>query len=205
MTRTREHWQEVYRARRSEERSWFQPEPAVSLDLIAQAGADDSARVIDVGGGTSHLVDALLSRGYAHLTVLDISSAALDEAKLRIGAQAAQVQWIEADVTSGVALGEVDVWHDRAVFHFLTDPADRAAYVQALENALVAGGHAIIATFAEDGPSQCSGLPVVRYSPESLRAALGSSLSLVDSRKELHHTPAGREQSFVYCLFRRSK
>ena len=205
MTTKRNHWEQVYRARSSEERSWFQPQPAISLDLIALAGADDSARIIDVGGGTSHLVDALLTRGYRNVTVLDISSAALEEAKQRLGAQAAQVQWVEADVTSGVALGAFDLWHDRAVFHFLIDRQERDAYVHALEDALEAGGHAMIATFAEDGPSQCSGLPVVRYSPPSLLAELGPSFSLVDSRKERHRTPAGRVQSFVYCLFRRSE
>ncbi len=205
MNSMRDHWEQVYRARLPEERSWFQPQPAISLDLIALAGVDDSARIIDVGGGTSHLVDALSSRGYKNVTVLDISSSALEEAKQRLGTRAGQVQWVEADVTSGVALGAFDVWHDRAVFHFLIDPRDRAAYVHALENALDAGGHAIIATFAEDGPSHCSGLPVLRHSPPSLLAELGPSFSLVEIRKEQHRTPAGRDQSFVYSLFRRSE
>jgi SAM-dependent methyltransferase len=202
MASRREHWEKVYGSRGAEEQSWFQPRPETSLQLIEQTGRPLSARIIDVGGGSARLVDVLLERGYRNLTVLDISASAIEEAKQRLGSAAEDVQWIEADITSGSPLGSFDIWHDRAVFHFLTEPEERAAYLQALRRSLVAGGRAIIATFAEDGPAQCSGLPVVRYSPDALSAELGRNLALIEVRREVHRTPAGREQSFVYSLFR---
>lgn len=198
----RDHWERVHRGKGPGERSWFQPRPDTSLALIEQTGCGPGARVIDVGGGTSHLVDELLERGFEDVTVLDVSPAALDEARQRLGTRAAAVRWIDADITGASLPGRFDVWHDRAVFHFLTAHDERAAYVRLLEQSLAPGGHAIIATFAEDGPTRCSGLPVVRYSPASLGAELGEGFELVDTRRELHRTPAGKPQSFVYCLFR---
>lgn len=206
MTDRCRHWEEVYQSRKSEEQSWFQPHPETSLALIELAGCGPSARIIDVGGGTSQLVDALLAKGHRDVSVLDIAPSALEQARQRLGDQADRVRWIEADITSGAVpggRGSFDLWHDRAVFHFLTEPGDRAAYTRALTSSVEAGGHAIIATFAEDGPTRCSGLAVVRYSPESLAAELGDGFELLETRRDLHHTPANREQRFVYCLFRR--
>lgn len=201
MSGTKAHWEEVHRTKAPEARSWFAPTPATSLALVDAAGVQPTARVIDVGGGTSRLSDALLARGFEHVTVLDISAAALDEARERLADP--RVTFIEADVTSASLPGPYDLWHDRAVFHFLTETAERAAYVRTLRGALAAGGHAIIATFALDGPTMCSGLPVVRYDPPSLARELGEGFDLVESRSEAHVTPAGKTQRFVYCLFRR--
>ncbi len=201
----RDHWDRVHRQREPAERSWFQPSPALSLELIANAGAAPAARVIDVGGGASRLVDHLLAAGYEDVTVLDIAPAALAESRRRLGERAQRVRWIEADVTSGELGGTFDVWHDRAVFHFLVDPEDRRRYLSLLALSVPPGGHAVIATFAEDGPDKCSGLPIVRYGKDTLARTLGSGWERVDWRRELHTTPAGKEQSFVYCLFRRAE
>jgi len=198
----REHWEQVYRSKSAGERSWFQPDPEISLELIERAACGPSSRILDVGGGTSHLVDALLARGYRHVSVLDISALALEEARARLGTKASEVRWIEADISSASLTDTFDLWHDRAVFHFLTEKDARNTYVRTLKTCLRPDAHAIIATFAEDGPAQCSGLPVVRYSPNALLAELGSGVVLVETCSEIHRTPAGREQSFVYCLFR---
>lgn len=195
----KEHWEAVHRNKAPHERSWFAPTPATALALIDVAGIQSSARVIDVGGGTSRLVDALLERGFEHLTVLDIAGQALAEARSRVADP--RVAFIEADVTSVALCGSYDLWHDRAVFHFLTDAADRAAYARTLRSALAPGGHVIIATFALDGPAMCSGLPVVRYEPASLARELGEGFRLEAVRREAHVTPAGKTQQFVYCLF----
>lgn len=197
------HWERVHRGKAPGERSWFQPRPEASLGLMESAGIGPEARVVDVGGGTSRLVDELLERGYRHLTVLDISGAALAEARERLGERAENVRFVESDVTEADLEGPFDLWHDRAVFHFLTDADDRRRYVELLRRTLAPGGHAIVATFAEDGPEKCSGLPVVRYTPEALSAELGIDLELARARREMHVTPSGKEQSFVYCHFRR--
>jgi len=204
MSSRREHWEQVHQSKREEERSWFQARPEMSLALFDLAGCDPSSRVIDVGGGTSHLVDLLIGQGYRHVTVLDIASKALDEAKERLGDRADQVRWVQGDVTSVRLESAFDMWHDRAVFHFLTEKEDRAAYVRTLKKSLDTGGHAIVATFAEDGPTHCSGLPVVRYSSSSLLAELGPEFALIEARHEVHRTPSAREQSFQWCLFQRS-
>lgn len=183
--------------------SWFQDVPELSLALIDAAEIGPSARVIDVGGGAASLVDHLLDRGFRDLTVLDISNSALDESRRRLGHRASQVEWIEADITAAVPHGRFDLWHDRAVFHFLTDPTQRRAYAEALDACLAPKAHILVATFAEDGPQRCSGLDIVRYSPQLLQSTLGPGLELVTSRNEHHRTPAGAVQSFVYCLFRR--
>lgn len=197
------HWQGVYGAKGDEDVSWFQPRPAPSLDLIARAGIGPGASVIDIGGGASRLVDALLGEGIDDVTVLDLSQAALDRVRARIGSVPG-VMLIEADVTHWMPPRRYDLWHDRAAFHFLTDAAERAAYVAALDAALAPGGHAIIATFAPDGPERCSGLPVQRYSPESLAAELGAGFALVDSVTETHVTPGGGAQRFQFSLLRRT-
>jgi SAM-dependent methyltransferase len=197
------HWENVYRTKGEREVSWFQESPEVSLALIAAAGAAHNSAIIDIGGGTSRLVDALLGEGYADVTILDVSDAALEAAKARLGSAAAHATWIVSDVTAWKPPRRYDLWHDRAAFHFLTDAADRAAYVACLSQALRAGGHAIIATFALDGPERCSGLRAVRYDAASLGQALGSGFDLIETRRHDHATPMGSTQRFQFSLFRR--
>jgi SAM-dependent methyltransferase len=197
------HWQNLYTKKRENEVSWFQENPAPSLELIAQVGATPASAIIDVGGGASRLVDHLIDRDFEDVTVLDLSEAALEAAKARLGSRAAQIHWIVADATVWEPLKAYDVWHDRAAFHFLTEDRDRAAYVTRLERALKVGGYAIIATFALDGPERCSGLSVVRYDPASLGQTLGRAFELVDTRRHAHATPWGVDQSFQFSVFRR--
>jgi SAM-dependent methyltransferase len=197
------HWQNVYATRAEKEVSWFQENPAPSLDLIAATGIRIDADIIDVGGGASRLVDSLLERGFHRVAVLDLSANALDEAKKRLGRLAEGIDWIAADVTAWEPLSTYDLWHDRAAFHFLTEPADRDAYVVRLKKAVRAGGHVIIATFASDGPERCSGLPIVRYEPETVAAALGPEFELVESRRDDHVTPGGNTQHFQFSRFLR--
>ena len=197
----REHWDHIYRRSAPTELSWYQPEPTVSLELIRRVAPDLDAPIIDVGGGASTLVDGLLDAGYRNVTVLDLSDAALAVARGRLGARAASVRWIEADVLAApFAPSAYVVWHDRAVFHFLTDADERSAYVAAAHAAVRCGGHVIVASFAPDGPARCSGLQVVRYSPDAMHAQFGSGFRLLDSVRDEHHTPSGRMQAFVYCL-----
>ena len=203
---SKQHWDQVYSTRSAEAVSWFQPHAEYSLRLIRAGGMGPQARVIDVGGGASTLVDDLLANGFAAPTVLDLSATALAAARLRLGAAAAGVTWIEADVTT--ALGTLphhgfDVWHDRAVFHFLTGAAERAAYVRTVLHAVKPGGLVIVATFAEDGPQQCSGLPVMRYRPNDLHAEFGTPFELIGHEPETHHTPGGTAQQFVWCYCRK--
>jgi SAM-dependent methyltransferase len=178
----------------------MQPDPRLSLFLIAEVCP--VGRMIDVGGGTSQLAGKLLDRGYS-VTVLDISESAVSHAQERLGSRAAMIRWIVADITASPDLGNFDVWHDRAVFHFLTNPADRAAYVTLLARTVPVGGHAVIATFAPDGPGKCSGLDVRRYSGETLHAELGANWELLKTVPEMHITPDGKPQSFQYSVFRR--
>jgi SAM-dependent methyltransferase len=195
-----QHWETVYTSKSDSALSWTQAEPAASLALIAEACSIGS--VIDVGGGTSRLAEKLLGRGYA-ITVLDISQAAINRARGRLGTRAAEVGWTVADVTAGPHLGTFDVWHDRAVFHFLTAAEDREAYAALLARTLPPGGHAVIATFALDGPEKCSGLEVRRYDGGALAAELGPRFRSLKSVPELHRTPWGAPQSFQYSLFER--
>jgi len=201
---SKDHWEKVYTTKATDAVSWFQPHADLSVGLIEATGVGIDAAVIDVGGGASTLADDLLARGYTSLTVLDLSAAALAAARNRLGSQASRVQWIEADITkANLPAGQFDVWHDRAVFHFLTAPEDRAAYVQTVFRSVKPGGHVIVASFAEDGPEQCSGLPVMRYRPDALHAEFGEAFSLLSHTKEAHHTPSGTVQQFVYCYCRR--
>jgi SAM-dependent methyltransferase len=202
-TSVRSHWEGVYAQKGEREVSWFQEVPATSLRLIRSTGAGPHARIVDVGGGASRLVDTLLDAGFERVTVLDVAEAALRRARDRLGPRAARVAWIAADVTAWAPDEALDVWHDRAVFHFLVRPEDRAAYRAALLRGLRSGGHAIVATFAPDGPERCSGLPVARYDPESLAVELGPELRLVESAREDHRTPAGRVQRFQFSRFLR--
>jgi SAM-dependent methyltransferase len=198
-----EHWEGVYRTKGEREVSWFQETPSVSLELIRSAGATRHSPIVDIGGGASRLVDALVDGGYQAVTVLDLSESALATAQARLGQAAASVTWIVADVVGWRPRQRYDVWHDRAAFHFLTGATDRAAYVECLRAALPPGGQAIIATFALDGPERCSGLPVVRYDAASLGEVLGEAFSLVETRRHDHHTPMGSTQRFQFSVFRR--
>ncbi|WP_298882067.1 class I SAM-dependent methyltransferase [uncultured Bradyrhizobium sp.] len=197
------HWQHVYATKGEAEVSWFQDTPAISLEMIRAASPDRNTAIIDIGGGASRLVDALLQDGYRNLAVLDLSANALDAAKERIGAAASTVDWIVADATTWQPVKSYDVWHDRAAFHFLTDPRDRAAYVERLRSAVAAGGHVIIATFAPDGPEKCSGLPVQRHDSASLSSELGPEFELVETRSDIHRTPWQSTQAFQFSRFRR--
>lgn len=199
------HWEDVYTKKTPKEVSWYQIEPAITLNLIKSTGIEHTGKIIDVGGGASVLVDKLLDQGFGNLTVLDISSKSLQLARERLGKSAAQVSWIEADVTEFDPPQKYDLWHDRAVFHFLTDPNDRKKYAQNMEKALNPGGNVIVATFAIDGPPKCSGLDVERYSDEKLKNEFGSSFELIKSIKEVHVTPWGSEQKFIYCCFEKLK
>jgi trans-aconitate methyltransferase len=197
------HWDKVYATKGEAEVSWFQDSPAISLEMIRAASADHGAAIIDIGGGASRLVDALLRDDYRNVAVLDLSANALDAAKRRLGAAASTVDWIVADATSWRPAKAYDVWHDRAAFHFLTDSHDRAAYVERLRSAVAPRGHVIIATFAPDGPEKCSGLPVQRHDSASLAAELGPEFEPVETRSETHHTPWNATQAFQFSRFRR--
>ncbi len=201
----KQHWEQVYTTKVSDNVSWFQERADQSLKLINGADLSKDAAVIDVGGGASRLVDDLAKIGYNDLTVLDLSSAALDVAKQRLGNHADFVDWIVGDITNvNLPINRFDVWHDRAVFHFLTDPNDRKAYVEQVIRAVRPNGRVIIATFSEEGPEKCSGLPVMRYKPETLHAEFGDNFLLVQHEKESHLTPFGTVQQFVYCYFRKN-
>jgi SAM-dependent methyltransferase len=197
------HWEKLYQSKSEREVSWFQESPALSLDLIRATGVTTVEPIIDVGGGASRLVDALLDAGFTAVTVLDLSERALATSKARLGARSAKVKWIAADVTTWEPSETYDVWHDRAAFHFLTDPKDRVAYAERALRAVCPGGQVIIGTFALDGPKQCSGLPVARYDSASLSVALGPSFDLVESRTDAHQTPTGTIQRFQFSRFRR--
>ena len=197
------HWEAVYRDRLATDVSWYQREPHLSLRMIDDAGVNHDAAVIDVGGGASVLVDRLIDKGFTDLTVLDVSSRALEQARERLGARADRVAWLVTDVTRYRPERLFDLWHDRAAFHFLTAAEDRARYVAVLDEAVKAGGWVVIAAFAPDGPRQCSGLPIVRYDGPALAAELGPGYRLEDEARETHLTPAGREQRFGFYRFRR--
>ncbi len=200
---TKEHWEKVYRDKGPDQVSWFQAEAQLSRELIERAAPDRDAAILDVGAGASTLVDGLLAAGYRRLTVLDLSAAALARTRARLGDHAARVALLEADVLDvPLAPQTLDVWHDRAVFHFLTDDARRARYVAQVRHAVRPGGHVLVATFADDGPLRCSGLDVARYSPEALHRVFGGGFEPVTSVREDHVTPAGAHQAFVYCLCR---
>jgi SAM-dependent methyltransferase len=200
----KKHWEDIYQTKDVHAVSWFQPEARESLELITRFVPDRAAPIIDVGAGASVLVDDLIDNGYTSITVLDVSETALEISRRRLGDIARRVEWIAADVRDApLVAGKYVVWHDRAVFHFLTDAGDRQAYVAQVERAVQPGGYVLVATFAEDGPAMCSELPVARYSAESLHSEFGPAFRIVATAHEDHRTPAGREQSFLYCLCRR--
>lgn len=203
MENKKTHWETVYETKPADSVSWFQPHAEKSLEMIHSTGQNKHAALIDVGGGASTLVDDLLNLGYDHLSVLDLSAAALKVAQDRLGPKSGLVNWLVGDITHvPLPANAYDIWHDRAVFHFLTEEADRRAYVAQIMRSVRPNGHIIIATFAEDGPEKCSGLPVMRYSPEALHHEFGSGFQLVGKDKETHQTPFGTAQQFIYCYCR---
>jgi SAM-dependent methyltransferase len=199
------HWESVYDSKAPEAVSWYAPHLRESLRYVDRAAAHKGVAIIDVGGGESTLVDDLLASGYDDITVLDISAIALEVTRRRLGQLASRVRWLVADVLEAeLAAGAYDIWHDRAVYHFLTGDAQRRRYVAQVSKTLRPGGHAIVAAFGPEGPDMCSGLPVSRYSPEELHSTFGEHFKLLDHSVELHSTPWGSRQQFVYCLCRRS-
>jgi SAM-dependent methyltransferase len=197
------HWERIYTEKSADAVSWYRPHLEISLGLVERAAPDRSSQIIDVGGGESTLVDDLLARGYQNVTVLDISRTAIDANRRRLGEAADRVHWLVADITqSDLEPRAYDLWHDRAVFHFLTAATDRAAYVRQVERTVKQGGHIIVSTFGPGGPTKCSGLQVVRYDAESLHREFGGHFRLQESSKELHQSPFGTIQQFLYCCFR---
>lgn len=199
----KDHWERVYQTKTPNQMSWYRPHLDASLDLITRAVGNRDARIVDVGGGEATLVDDLLAAGYRHVDMLDLSETALRVAKARLGESAASVGWLRGDVTTYPFEANVyDLWHDRAVFHFLTEPGQRQAYVQQVVRAVKAGGHVVVATFGPEGPTQCSGLDVARYDADALHDQFGPRFHLIEHQVEEHMTPAGARQQFVYCLCR---
>lgn len=195
-----EHWEKVYTTKSPDNVSWFQEHATRSLETIRSIHAKPDSRIIDVGGGASTLVDDLLADGFEHVSVLDLSASALDVARKRLGLEGNKVSWIAGDIrTVELPAQSFDIWHDRAVFHFLTAPSDRSAYIQQVMKSVKPGGHVIVATFAPDGPEQCSGLPVARYSHSQLHGEFGPAFELLEHASEEHRTPWGSVQHFVYC------
>ncbi len=200
------HWDAIYDERDFDEVGWYQSTPTISLDLIDQLDLDREARIIDVGGGRSKLVDALLEHDFTDITVLDLSASALEQSQKRLGERAEPIDWRQGDLLEWDGDEDsFDLWHDRAVFHFLTDPGDRTAYLETLDEALADEGHVILATFTIDAPAQCSGLPVARRDPEHFDEVLGDAFELLETRQEVHLTPSGVRQPYVYGLFERAR
>jgi 2-polyprenyl-3-methyl-5-hydroxy-6-metoxy-1,4-benzoquinol methylase len=197
----KKHWENVYQKESPEHLSWYQDKPEMSLRLIAATGVGFDSNIIDIGGGTSTLAGLLVAQGYKRVTALDIAASSIEKAKLVMAEQANEIKWIEADATNYTLTERYDIWHDRAVFHFLTDIHDRKRYVDAVQESLKGGGHLIIATFGLKGPRKCSGLHVVRYSPETLHNEFGNNFNLVETFVEIHTTPSKVQQEFIYCRF----
>ena len=201
---TKTHWEHIYETKAPTQVSWYQEHAKYSMQFIQNTHVPKTGHVIDIGGGASTLVDDLLAEGFQNISVLDVSGQALQLARQRLGTRADHVNWIEADITKAqLPENAYDVWHDRAVFHFLTQPIDRQRYIETVRQAVRTGGHVIVATFAPDGPDHCSGLEVMRYSPESLHGEFGAGFELTESTRETHHTPFGTEQKFIYCYCRK--
>ena len=199
---TKTHWDKVYGTKKPAETSWFRPHLETSVDWIDRVAPDRSASILDVGGGESTLVDDLIARHYRNLTVLDISRTAIDHAKQRLGPASDAITWLVDDIVQAqLPAAAYDVWHDRAVFHFLTQREQRTAYIQKAVSAIKPGGHCIVSTFGPEGPEKCSGLPVVRYDAQSLPAEFGPRFQLLESSYELHQTPFGTTQQFLFCSF----
>lgn len=197
------HWEGVYSEREDTQLSWHQDDPSISLELCELAGMQSASSVIDIGSGTSRFAARLIEKGLSDIAVLDVSQSALDRSRRQLGPVSERIEWITADVTNWSPDRSYDLWHDRAVFHFLVNAEDRVLYRDRLCRCLLPGGHAIIATFPPDGPEKCSGLPVLRYDPEALRKELGEDFTLIAHRRHMHHTPWGSAQPFQFSLLRK--
>jgi len=197
----KDHWESIYQKHSPTEVGWYQAYPEKSLKLIHNTGAGTDSSIIDVGGGTSALSKHLLDQGYKKLAVLDISGNSIERTKSQLGEKSSEINWIEADVTKYSFMEQYDIWHDRAVFHFLTKAEDRKGYISSLNQALELNGHLIVATFSLDAPPKCSGLSVVRYSPKTLQSELGDNFILAEALVEDHVTPSGVKQNFIFCRF----
>lgn len=201
----KEQWEAIYRSKRAAELSWYQAEAALSFRLIQEFVPSRDSPIIDVGGGASVLVSQLSDAGYTNLTVLDLSGNAITAARAMLGSEGQSIRWIEADIlTAELPRGGFAFWHDRAVFHFLTQPSDRECYVAQAMRAVPGGGYMLVASFAEDGPTRCSGLEVMRYSPATLHAQFGEGFTFERAEREKHYTPGGAVQAFTYCLCKRT-
>lgn len=198
------HWENIYQTKALEEVGWYQPKPHTSLDLLAQLDLAPTAKIIDIGGGDSFLVDHLLDLGYENISVLDISAAALERAQKRLGERAKKVTWIQSDVASFEPKEQYDCWHDRAAFHFLTNEEDAAHYVQAAKQGVRSGGALVLGTFSEQGPKKCSGIAIKQYNEQSLSDALGDAFKKIGCQKVDHQTPSGSLQNFIFCRFKKS-
>ncbi len=199
------HWERVYETKKPDAVSWYQPHLLRSIETIRATGLPLTCAILDIGGGASTLAEDLLDAGYSNISVLDISQRAVDEARRRLGTGAGSIRWIVSDLfETDLPKGSCDVWHDRALFHFLLREEDRARYCERMQNTLRSGGFAIIATFGPDGPLSCSGLPTVRYSPEALALTIGPSFILLSHQPEEHHTPSNAVQQFIYCIFQKT-
>ncbi len=204
MGTSKNHWENVYKTKLPEQVSWFQPHLAKSLELIVESGIDKRDRIIDVGGGASTLADDLLAKGFSQIAILDISAQALNQSKKRLGEKAKRITWLEMDILKAdLTQNTFDLWHDRAVFHFLTNPKDRKTYLEVMKQSLKPDGFLIIASFSLEGPQKCSGLEVMRYSPEMFSKELGGDFLFLESINERHQTPFGTLQEFVYCIFKK--
>ncbi|MBZ5538645.1 MAG: class I SAM-dependent methyltransferase [Acidobacteriia bacterium] len=200
-----EHWERLWTGKRPNEVGWFEAKPTTTLELIGDITLKHDSEIVDVGGGASTLVDELLDRGFERLTVVDLAESSLNIARARLGPRADRVRWLQADARALHLSSPADLWHDRAVFHFLIEPADQEGYLSSLREAVGPGGHVIIATFGPQGPQECSGLRVERYDAGKLSQRLGSEFRLLRSLESLHITPWGSTQQFTYCLFRRTE
>lgn len=199
---SKEHWEKIYSEKLPQEVSWFQSEPTISLQIIKNISDHDS-RIIDVGAGESMLVDYLINLGYLNISVLDISGKAIDHVKQRLHEKAKNIEWYEKDITQFIPLHTYDIWHDRAVFHFLTNQELRNSYIDVIKNATKKGSYVIIATFSKDGPKKCSGLDIVQYDDATIQNEFGDQFQLLASQTEIHITPTGNEQRFIYFLLQR--
>ncbi|MHB8635768.1 MAG: class I SAM-dependent methyltransferase [Fimbriimonadaceae bacterium] len=199
-----DHWEEVYCHRAEEDLSWHEPSPSGSVEVIQRYCPSPKSRVIDVGSGTSRIVDLMLDHGYTNLTLLDISQEALYKTRARLGAKAKSVHFITADILDARGLGQFDLWHDRALFHFLVSAADRLGYARTAARSIVPGGHLVIGTFAPDGPKECSGLPVRRYDADEFAEVFGAGFTPVAAHRNLHTTPWGTVQPFTVAVLKRN-
>lgn len=199
------HWEKIYQTKELKDVSWFQPTPETSLNFFKQFGISTTAKIIDIGGGDSHLVDHLLALGYQDISVLDISEEAINRAKERLGDKAKNVHWIVADITSFIPTDKYDFWHDRAAFHFLTSEPEISAYIETAQQSIKSTGFLVIGTFSEQGPKKCSGIDIKQYSETSLTNCFKSSFEKIDCITVDHKTPSDSIQNFVFCSFKKLK